>query len=117
MGQNKKRIKNDELSSLSSFPVLDVLSGWLLSNFYLSYYTFMFFIGSFFTAWYRYLDLDTKPRHKLKLLAGFFLFVAHSERTKRAPGKRKKTSTNVPHRTENLLGILFLVFSFQPLLS
>ncbi len=45
--KQKKTNKIDELSSLSSFPVLDVLSGWLLSNFYLSYYTFMFFIGIF----------------------------------------------------------------------
>jgi hypothetical protein len=52
--------------------VLEVLSGWFLSKFYLSYYKFLFFTGIFFTVWYRYLNLDTKPWHTLILLAGFF---------------------------------------------
>ncbi len=35
MVQNKK--KTNKIAELSSFPVLDVLSGGLLSKFYLSY--------------------------------------------------------------------------------
>jgi hypothetical protein len=105
MGQ----IKNEEKTScLCSFPLLDVLSGGFLSKCYLSYCKFLnlngnfleFFTGSRISIRNRDTDLNFWPDT---------LFLLLIQKNQRGSGKKKRTKTlkNVPHRTENLLGIYF----------
>ncbi len=95
--------------------IQEVLSGWFLSKFYLSYYKFLFFTGIFYS-------LVPLPESGYETVAYtytfgriFFIFFRSSNQI--GSGKKKRKKTNVPHRIENLLGFLFLVFSLKPLLS
>ncbi len=101
-------IRNNEIRNNA----LVSLSGGLLSNFYLSYYTFMFFIGSFFTVWYRYwISIRNRDTNLNFWPDSLFLLLIQEEPGLREKEK-KKDFDKCAHRTENLLGILFLVFSF-----